>query len=161
MILVVHTCSALGAENINKVRNPGCKEDNGGKDREKQQSSKEKVAVKWLWNGRRNGRGNCTKTKLKENQFKIGLCRFAYRIEGYYTIHFDKTFSTILKTITYFECCQTDWRLLCIIYMLSSRKGTYDFWIIWRFSINHVVYVNKQWKFISNFHTAWKQLPWI
>ena len=29
-----------------KVRNPGCKEDNGGKDREKQQSSKEKVAVK-------------------------------------------------------------------------------------------------------------------
>ena len=51
MILVVRTCSALGAENINKVRNPGCKEDNGGKDREKQQSSKEKVAVKWLWNG--------------------------------------------------------------------------------------------------------------
>ena len=51
MILVVRTCSALGAENINKVRNPGCNEDNGGKDREKQQSSKEKVAVKWLWNG--------------------------------------------------------------------------------------------------------------
>ena len=46
MILVVRTCSALGAENINKVRNPGCNEDNGGKDREKQQSSKEKVAVK-------------------------------------------------------------------------------------------------------------------
>ena len=38
--------SALGAENINKVRNLGCNEDNGGKDREKQQSSKEKVAVK-------------------------------------------------------------------------------------------------------------------
>ena len=80
------------------------------------------MAVKWLWNGRRNGRGNCTKTKLKENQFKIGLCRFAYRIEGYYTIHFDKTFSTILKTITYFECCQTDWRLLCIIYMLVGME---------------------------------------
>ena len=46
MILVVRTCSALGAENINKVRNLGCNEDNGGKDREKQQSSKEKVAVK-------------------------------------------------------------------------------------------------------------------
>ena len=46
MILVVRRCSARGAENINKVRNPGCKEDNGGKDREKQQSSKEKVAVK-------------------------------------------------------------------------------------------------------------------